>query len=176
MSKRACWLQSQALPLPMVPRVPPPSPRMYWVYHGARSVSFPSQGLSRRPLNKFSSPHLTEPTVATQRAGKVSGKSLWMEVSPPEEAAPSSPTPIAPVVEKGHPVHSGWGPDLSLPFHPLPPQPHPPLRPPLKPSRPLLGADPPGAHRPLAWKQVPTAPSQQTPAWMGLLTCWFSLP
>lgn len=121
-----------------------------WVYHGARSVSFPSQGLSRRPLNKFSSPYLTEPTVATQRAGKVSGKSLWMEVSPPVEATPSSPTPIAPVVGKGHPVHSGRGPELSLPFHPLPPQPHPPLRPPLRPSRPLLGADPPGAHRPLA--------------------------
>ena len=71
-----------------------------WVYHGARSVSFPSQGLSRRPLNKFSSPYLTEPTVATQRAGKVSGKSLWMEVSPPVEATPSSLTPIAPVVGK----------------------------------------------------------------------------
>ena len=136
MPKQVCWLQSQALPPPMVLRVPTSITRdVPWVYHGARSVSFPSQALSQRPLNK--SYCLTSQSPQSPPRGlekHQAGRSLPMEVSPPVEAAPSFPTPIAPIVQKGHPIHPGLGPDLSLPFHPLPPQPHPPLRPALRPS------------------------------------------
>lgn len=136
----------------------------------------PSQGLSgdlgikgpsRSPHGAHSSSH--------PEGWKSVGKSLLDgSGSPPEEAAHPS-DPIAPARRRPPcPYLRAGGLTSASPSIPLPLQPHPSPEALLNPSHPT-GLTPPGAHRPLAWKQVPI-PSQQTPAWMGLLTCWFSLP